>query len=94
MLLQILAEVMLFVITFAAGGTWWQLRKRARFVRKIIKDEILLNGVISKDALANPPAQILPYIQKNKIGYFMNIDVVLRADQTSQRIPKVLEAIS
>ncbi len=93
MVLKILVELALFVITFAAGSIWWQLRKRGTFVRKVVKDEILLKNVISKDALANPPAQILPYIQRNEIGYFLNIDVVLRADQTSQRIPMLVVTV-
>ncbi len=93
MVLKILAEVALFVITFAAGSIWWQLRKRRAFVRKIVKDELLLKRVISNHALANPPAQILPYTKKNEIGYFVNIDVVLRADQTSQRIPRLLVTV-
>jgi hypothetical protein len=93
MVLKILAEVALFVITFAAGSMWWQLRKRRTFVKKALKDEILLESLISKHALANPLAQILPYTEKNEIGYFLNIDVVLRADQTSQRIPKLLVSV-
>jgi gamma-glutamylcyclotransferase (GGCT)/AIG2-like uncharacterized protein YtfP len=90
MVLKILAEVALSVTAFGAGGIWWQLWKRQKFLKKVVNDEILLNSLISKEALANPPVGILPYAAKNEIGFFVNIEVVLRADQTSQRIPRLL----
>jgi hypothetical protein len=93
MAFKILAELALLVITFVAGGAWWQLLKRGKLLRKIVRDEALLNRTISKAFLTNPPSQIQPYLRKNEIGYVLNIDVVLKADQSSQRIPKIAATV-
>jgi hypothetical protein len=52
-----------------------------------------LDGFVSKERLANPPSRIEPYLRKNSIGYFVNIDVVVKADHSAQRMPKVISSI-
>ena len=90
---HVLAEVVLAMATLFIGSTWWQLRKRARFLKKAISDQPYLDVFISKPLLLRPPTRIEPYLSKNPIGYFVNIDVVVKADQSAQRFPKVLSSI-
>lgn len=90
---HVLAELALAAGTFIAGGLWWQLRKRAKFLRHALSNERLLDFFITKEILVNPPSQIWPYTLKNSIGYFVNIDVVVKADQRSQRVPKIISLV-
>ena len=87
--MSILAELVLATVTLFAGTLWWQLRKRRQFLRQAVRNETYLTQLISREALLNPPSRLEPYLQKNKIGYFVNVDVLNRADQRSQRLPRI-----
>lgn len=93
MIVHIIAELVLATATLFLSGVWWQLRKRAKFLRQTISNQSYLDAFISKETLVNPPSRIEPYLQKNSIGYFINIDVVIRADHSSQRVPKIASSI-
>lgn len=90
---HVLAELALAAGTFIAGGLWWQLRKRAKFLRHVLSNQSFLDFFITREILVNPPAQIWPYTQKNPIGYFVNIDVVVKADRSSQRVTKIISLV-
>ncbi len=89
---HIIVEVVLAVAALFLGNVWWQLRKRAKFLRQVASSQSYLDGFISKEILLHPPSQIEPYLSKNSIGYFINIDVLLKADRSSQRTPRVISS--
>ncbi len=91
--LHIFAELVLTAATLFLGGVWWQLRKRAKFLRQTIANQLYLDAVISKETLVSPPSRIERYLQKNSVGYFVNIDVVIQADHSSQWVFKIASSI-
>lgn len=93
MIVHLLVEFVLAAATLFLGSVWWQLRKRAKFLRQTMSNQSFLDAFISNETLVNPPSQIEPYLRKNSIGYFVNIDVVLKADHSSQRVPKVISSV-
>ncbi len=90
MVLKILGELALAVVTFFVGGTLWQLHKRKVFLRGASTSQPFLDRLITRKTLADPPAQIEPYLTKNDIGYFINIKAVVSADRRSQRLPWII----
>jgi hypothetical protein len=90
MTLRILVGIVLAALTFFAGGTLWQLRKRKVFLRGASASQPFLERLISQEKLATPPSQIEPYLAKNEIGYFINIASVVSADRRSQRLPGIV----
>ena len=88
--MRILAELVLALVTLFAGTLWWQFRKRRQFLKQAIRDETFLSQLISREALLNPPSRLEPYLRKNSVGYFLNVDALRKADQRSQRIPRML----
>src|SRR5258707_1309061 len=75
MALRILAEFVLAVVALFVGATLWQLQKRKVFLRGATASQPFLERLITRKTLANPPPQIEPYLAKNNIGYFINIEV-------------------
>jgi hypothetical protein len=92
-MVHILAKLVLLMATFFFGYLWWQLGKRAIFLKRILRSQPGLDTFISKEKLVNSHSRIEPYVPKNSIGYFINIDLVLKADHSSQRVPKVISSI-
>jgi len=89
MLLHIIIEIVLAIAVLFASQTFWQLRKRERFLKQVICDPLLLQSLISLETLASPPPHIsflasLP-AQKNEVRYVLNIKCVSDADRTTQR---------
>ena len=91
--MRVLAEIVLVVVTMFAETLWWQLRKRRKFLRQAIRDETYLRRLISHEALVSPPPRLEPYLQKSAIGYFINVDVLNRADQRSQKVPRIFSLV-
>jgi hypothetical protein len=90
MALRIAGEVLLATLTFFLGGTLWQLHKRKAFVKWASARQPFLNGLLSREMLADPPPQLEPYLAKNKIGYFINLTNVVSAERRSQRVPWII----
>jgi hypothetical protein len=90
MTFRILTETVLAAVTVFLGTNWWQLHKREGFLRRALSKPLYLEGLISRDSLVNPPTRLQPYFQRNEIGYFINIDIVIKADLRSQHLPWVL----
>jgi len=93
MLIHIAIEIGLAIATFFAGNPFWELRKRAKFLRQVIYNEPFLESFISRQMLANPSPLIAPFVEKNEIGWFLNIKCVMDADRTSQRRPAIFFAL-
>jgi formate hydrogenlyase subunit 3/multisubunit Na+/H+ antiporter MnhD subunit len=88
-LIRIGIEISLVIATLFAGHAFWELRKRDRFLKKIISNQAVLERLISRQVLVNASQHkyIAPLVEKNEIGWFLNIKCVLDADRTSsQRI--------
>ena len=90
MLLQITIEIILAVVTFFAAYAFWEFSKRAGLLKRMIYDQLFLEDFISREMLISPPAAILPFAEKNKVGYIVNVGVVLKADSNSQRLGALL----
>ena len=90
---HIIFEVVLAVATLFLGNVWRQLSKRAKFLRQAVSNQSYLDRFISKEMLLHPPSRIEPYVSKNSVGYFINIDVLLKADRSSQRRPRVISSV-
>jgi hypothetical protein len=86
---KILIEVILALLIFFAGGLFWQLRKRAKFLRAIIGNESFLSQFISRSALDNASPMITPFAEK-KLTYALNVQLVIDADIASQRRTTVM----
>jgi uncharacterized membrane protein YwzB len=84
MIVRIAIEIALGLITFIAGGLFWQLRKRARFLAEAIHSEPLLQQFISRQTLDTASPMVTPLAEK-KITYALNIQLVVDADAVSQR---------
>ena len=68
-----------------AGQTFWQLRKRERFLKEAIRTPAFIESLISRERLASPPPRVLALVQKNEVGYVLNMKCVMDADRVSQR---------
>jgi hypothetical protein len=86
-------ELVLVVAIFFIGGTFWQLQKGRTFLRRAIRDPKLLASLISLDTLSCPPPRVAFFAQKNEIGYFLNIGIVINSDEKSQRLPKAISCV-
>jgi len=84
MIARIAVEIVLGLITFFAGGLFWQLRKRARFLAGAIRSEPLLNEFISRETLQSASPMVTPFAEK-KLTYALNVQLVVDADAASQR---------
>jgi hypothetical protein len=86
-LIHIGIEIFLVVATLFAGHTFWELRKRARFLKQIISNQSVLETLITRQVLVNASQQkyIAPLVEKNEIGWFLNIKCVIDADRASQQ---------
>ena len=84
MIARIAVEIVLAIITFFAGGLFWQLRKRARFLAEAIRSEPLLNQFISRETLDSASPMVTPFAEK-KVTYALNVQLVVDADAASQR---------
>lgn len=97
MVVHVIAALVLAVGILFAGGTWWQLRKRASYLKECVTNQPYLEGFFGglmwNQICTNPPSGISEYVHKRPHGYIINIEIVLKADQTSQRIPKVVSTI-
>jgi hypothetical protein len=86
---KILIEIALAVIIFFAGGLFWQLRKRAKFLRAVIGSESFLVKFISRSALDTASPMITPFADK-KLTYGLNVRLIIDADIASQRRPMII----
>ena len=69
-----------------AGQTFWQLRKRDRFMRQAIRTPAFLESLISRERLASPPPRVLAFVQQqSELGYVLNMKCLMDADRISQR---------
>jgi hypothetical protein len=84
MIARIAVEIVLGFITFFAGGLFWQLRKRARFLAEAIRSDPLLQQFISRETLDSASPMVTPFAEK-KITYALNVQCVVDADAASQR---------
>lgn len=85
MIVHIIIEVVLGIIMFIAGQTVWQLYKRERFLKVAIQTPAILESVISRQRLSDPPPHLLLYAKKHELGYVANMNCVIEADKRSQR---------
>lgn len=85
MLLHIMIEIVLAVAMLFAASAFWQLRKRAKFLKQAICSPQFLESLISPKRLASPPQHVLVFVQKNKVGYVLNMKTVMDADRAAQR---------
>jgi hypothetical protein len=84
MIARIAIEIVLGLITFFAGGLFWQLRKRARFLAEAVRSQPLLNEFISRQTLESASPMVTPFAEK-KLTYALNVQLVVDADAASQR---------
>lgn len=94
MLLHITIEIVLAVATLFASLTFWQLRKRERFLKMAIYNSPFLESVISRERLANPSPRISVFAQKNEGGYVFNMKLAVDADSASQRRVTLFSAVA
>jgi len=81
--MKIVIEIVLGILVFFAGQTFWQLRKREKFVRSAIQVPEFLQTIVSKERLSSPPPHMLAFVQGSE--YALNIKCVIDADRASQR---------
>jgi hypothetical protein len=81
---RIAVEILLGLITFFAGGLYWQLRKRAKFLAEAITCQPLLDQFISRETLEGASPMVTPFAEK-KVTYALNVQLVVDADTASQR---------
>lgn len=90
MILHLALELVLGVGILLAGTTFWQLRKREKYLQRTIREPNSLEHPLSLNTLSDPPAQVALFAQKTEMGYPLNIKVVIDADRQSQRSPKLI----
>jgi len=93
MFFTILIELLILAILLFFGDSFWQLVKRDRFMKNAVNDQQLLDNFITKEFFLNPPARVALYAQKNDIGWFMNIHVLLKSDRATQSKMKTIYLI-
>ena len=82
MLIRIIIEVVLAIAILKPAWMFWQLRKRKRFWKQAIHNRAFLESLISRQNLANPPSDLLPYVHRRKnFGYMWNLKVLFDADK-------------
>jgi hypothetical protein len=92
MIARVAIEVVLGVVTFLAGGIFWQFPKRAKFLKAVICNELFLRGFVTRSALESPSpmnAMAAQKLYKDATGYVINIKILFDADKISQRRPQM-----
>jgi hypothetical protein len=94
-LIHIGIEIVLIIATLFAGNMFWELRKRDRFLKQTISNQYFLEELITRQVLVNASQHqyIAPLVEKNEIGWFLNIQCVINADRDSQKKIVVQHAI-
>jgi len=87
---RIALELLLAVGVLFIGLTFWQIQKRATFLKRAICNPEFLQSVISLKALSNPPALVAFFAKKREMGYVSNISIAVEADRLAQRRPKMI----
>lgn len=95
MITRVAVELGLMVATFFVANTFWQISKRARFLRRVIADESFLGQFICRRALEDAYASplIAPFAEKNAVGYFLHLKVLMDADDRSQQRVRVVTRV-
>src|SRR4051794_21715387 len=92
MIIRITSEIMLAVVTFLAGGVFWQFPKRTKFLKAAMCSETFLREFITRGALESPSPMNAEFAQKftnDASGYVVNIKILFDADRISQRPPQM-----
>jgi hypothetical protein len=84
MLAAIIIEIVLALIVLFAGGLFWQLRKRARFLAAAIRSDDLLRHLITREALEKESPDLAPFAEKKLPTYALHVQIVVDADRLSQ----------
>ena len=83
MLIRIIIEVVLAIAMLYPAFMFWQLRKRKRFWKQAVRNRAFLQSLISRESLANPPSDLLPYVRTppKEGGYMWNVKLLFDADK-------------
>lgn len=54
-------------------------------MKVLVNNQPFLDQFISKESFNHPPARVALYSQKNNIGWFTKIQVLLKSDRETQR---------
>ena len=85
MLLRIFIEALIAAALLFVGYSFWQLIKRDRYMKQVLATQSFLDTFITQELFINPPARVDMYAQKNSIGWFINIQTLLKSDGLTQR---------
>ncbi len=85
MLLKIFLEALIAAAVLFIGSSFWQLLKRDRYMSQVLTTQSFLDTFITQELFINPPARVELYARKNNIGWFVNIQTLLKSDRVTQR---------
>lgn len=92
--MTIVIGVVLALVAYVAGLTFWQVIKRAQYVRKTLANDYFLNQWITRKLLDSAAPELEFYLQKMPGGRALNIGVEVRSDQSSLQWMKVFSGVA
>jgi len=81
MITNIMLEVVIAIAILFVCNSFWQLIKRDKFLRDIIRFSPFLEELILKGSLNDPNPKFAAYAEKNQLGYAINISCAIESDR-------------
>ena len=94
MITHVAIEIVLAIAILFVSSSFWQLAKRDKYLKEIIRNKSLLEHLIMRSNLDAPNPKYKVYAEKNEIGYFVNIQSVIESDRkTIKRLKNIFGLI-
>jgi len=81
MITNIMIEVVIAIVILFVSNSFWQLIKRDRFLRNLIRFSPFLEELILKGSLNDPSPKFAVHAEKNQLGYAINISCAIESDR-------------
>lgn len=81
MITNIIVEVIIALGILFVSNSFWQLIKRDRFLKNLIRFSPFLEELILKGSLNDPNPKFTAFAQKNQLGYAINVSCAIENDR-------------
>jgi hypothetical protein len=81
MITNIVIEVVIALVVLFVSNSFWQLVKRDRFLKNLIRFSPFLEELISKGSLNDPNPKFTVFAEKNQLGYAINVSCAIESDR-------------
>jgi hypothetical protein len=82
MIIKVIVEIVLLWVLVAGSPMFWQLCKRRRFVKAVLREQSYLDEFIPH-MLPKHTLSVPQYGQRNEIGWFVTIATIIQVDRSA-----------